>query len=86
MVAAKLYRVTIYIDENNSENIYEIEIDSPVVHLIKTKLQDGSDLYLATEKKDDINEVNLTGTICVTPSSFVCIENKYKIGNRYHVF
>ncbi|CAF4047790.1 unnamed protein product, partial [Adineta steineri] len=42
--------------DNNSENIYQIEEHCPIVHLIKTKLEDDSYIYLATEKKDDIKK------------------------------
>ncbi|CAF1297537.1 unnamed protein product [Adineta steineri] len=56
MTAVKIYGITIYIHDNNSENIYQIEENPPIVHLIKTKLEDDSYIYLATEKKDGIKK------------------------------
>ncbi|CAF1490476.1 unnamed protein product [Adineta steineri] len=56
MTAVKIYGISIYIHDNNSENIYQIEENCPIVHLVKTKLEDDSYIYLATEKKDDIKK------------------------------
>ena len=59
MTAVKLYGITIYIHENNCENIYEVDDESPVIHLVKTHLEDGSSIYLPTGKQRHMRKVRI---------------------------
>ena len=86
MVAVKMYAISIYIHENNSEHIYQLDDDSPIVHLIKTKLEDGSDIYLPTEERDDRMKVSHNEKISIKTLTCVHDKNKYKIGNSCDMF
>jgi hypothetical protein len=59
MTAVRIYGITIYIHENNCEKIYQTDDDCPIVHLLKTELKDGSNIYLPTGNEDNIKKVRV---------------------------
>ncbi len=65
MTAVRVYDITIYIHEHNSENIYKIDDDYPIIHLIKTKLKDGLNIFLPTAKDHDIIKVSYIEMLCI---------------------
>lgn len=58
MLAAEIYGITIYIHSANSVQIYEVENDCPIIHLIKLRSKDGYYIYLGTERESVQNEVD----------------------------
>ncbi|CAF1210325.1 unnamed protein product [Rotaria sordida] len=77
MTAVKIYGITICIHEKNSENIYEIDDDCPIIHLIKTNLEDGSDIYLATGKDDDKKKLSHDEKCEEQNEQDICFEPNY---------
>jgi hypothetical protein len=78
MTVVEVYGITIYIHEDNSKNIYQNDDESPIIHLIKIKLNNGSILFLPTEQEDDIDKMNGDSGRFITKKPHVIdIERKY---------
>ena len=64
MKIVEAYGITICIHEYTSKSIYQNDDESPVIHLIRVKLNNGSVLFLPAEKRHDMNKTNHNRIVC----------------------
>jgi len=64
MRIVEVYGITIYIHEEKSKTIHQNDDESPVIHLIRTKLNNGSILFLPADQRHDINKMNHNPIVC----------------------
>jgi hypothetical protein len=78
MLAAEMYGITINVHSIDSEQIYEIEKDCPIVQLLKIRLNDTPYIYHATEQiliqtNNDVNEITHYEADRIDLSMNVCV-------------